>query len=638
MHLRAVILSLVAVLLACGGSADLVPMKGDVGPDDVGRDHSAPAPELPVPNAAPVVSLFVASKSQGTAPVTSTLSWEVNDANGDALSCSLDVDGAQVATVPDCTTQTSFTHTFAHGEHVAKLTVRDVHGAVSTAELTVRGVAPVGDVRVVRAEYGQTVLSPTLKLVPGKAAMIRVFVLADTANLATTAALHRVVDGAVVETLPLVGPTTVPTVEDAALAATWVAKLPAAWIAPGLRLRVTVDEEDLLPESDETNNSLELSPAVGKANALAITAVPVVYKEKTATIYDFRDSLIEIFPVAQVTKQDRAPYTFTGDFTNVYGGWADLLGDIASLRNVDGSQEHYFGLIDTSEGGGIAGLGFLGQPAAVGLSYYGHIVPHELGHNLSLPHAPCGPVSGTASGYPYAGGEIGTYGVIAENLQLVPKTYKDLMSYCQPTWISDFFYDRAQTFLEAQTFQTGAAVAAPMILVHGFITRDGQVTVKPVHRLQSWPTRNEGDGLLVVETAEGAVQTRFVLSEEAEEGSRHFSVLLKDPGAIRTLELSVRGVVVAKRSAVPPPATVAPELTASLRLAEKEGMVQLQWDAKVHPFATLAFVGGSGRTTFAFKLRGGTAEVQTGRLPPGGAFEVSLSDGIHAVTVNRARP
>ena len=80
---------------------------------------------------------------------------------------------------------------------------------------------------------------------------------------------------------------------------------------------------------------------------------------------------------------------------------------------------------------------------------------HELGHNHGREHAPCG-VSGDAN-YPYNGGSIGVYGYDLLTGQLFsPNEHADMMSYCDPTWISDYnflaLFDRVRSVNSAYVY------------------------------------------------------------------------------------------------------------------------------------------------------------------------------------------
>jgi hypothetical protein len=68
-----------------------------------------------------------------------------------------------------------------------------------------------------------------------------------------------------------------------------------------------------------------------------------------------------------------------------------------------------------------------------------------------------------------------------------------------------------------------------------------------------------------------------------------------------------------------------------LQLKESSGQLNLAWDARTSPFATVTWVGPTGqRMTLAQDLRGGAAQIATSELPAGGSFEVILSDGLNS--------
>ena len=90
---------------------------------------------------------------------------------------------------------------------------------------------------------------------------------------------------------------------------------------------------------------------------------------------------------------------------------------------------------------------------------------HELGHNLSLRHAPCGVGDGDPD-FPYTDG-IGVWGhrfirgdATGFGRLFRPEAYNDLMSYCGPRWISDYNYTKALSFRLASS---PAAFRQPLV-------------------------------------------------------------------------------------------------------------------------------------------------------------------------------
>ncbi len=68
---------------------------------------------------------------------------------------------------------------------------------------------------------------------------------------------------------------------------------------------------------------------------------------------------------------------------------------------------------------------------------------HEIGHVQSNPHAPCGGAAGTDPAYPHQDANIGVWGFDIDPQKpglfiYAPNTGKDYMSYCSPSWVSDY--------------------------------------------------------------------------------------------------------------------------------------------------------------------------------------------------------
>ena len=75
----------------------------------------------------------------------------------------------------------------------------------------------------------------------------------------------------------------------------------------------------------------------------------------------------------------------------------------------------------------------------VNLNFTRNAFVHELGHNQGRPHAPCGDVDGADMNYPHENAKIGAWGFNINNFQWYnPNTFVDYMSYCNPTWVSDY--------------------------------------------------------------------------------------------------------------------------------------------------------------------------------------------------------
>ncbi len=167
----------------------------------------------------------------------------------------------------------------------------------------------------------------------------------------------------------------------------------------------------------------------------------------------YQDILFAMYPTSQVEVSLRDPVDYPSYVgpSSGWSSWLDTLCDVRLSDNVD-SKVYYFGIIAPktgwgSYGGGIAGLGYVPSASgnwgrcAVGLGFPeadpdGLIMAHEVGHTMGLPHAPCGT---DGDWFPYDGAKIGVYGysLVSQTLK-DPSIYRDVMSYCDPQWISDY--------------------------------------------------------------------------------------------------------------------------------------------------------------------------------------------------------
>ncbi len=589
------------------------------------------------PNLVPVIASFVANPAAGTVPLNTTFTWAVSDPEGEALSCSIDVgnDGSVEYPTLDCATA-SRTHTLATAGAVEVLfVVKDARGLAAKSVITLTARAPVGDVRISKIEWAQSIVLENLRLVQGKAALLRVHVLGDKAGL-----LNLVVDaegftaaGVSLGKLTLVGPSTPPVaVVPADLRQQWTATVPAAWVEVGFEIRLKLDPLDVIAETDETNNGSVLKPAVGKGNVVLLTSVPVIHQGTTGAVVDIQPIVTSMWPVKALVNATRAPYTFGGVLqSGSTTAWGQLLQAIAGVRQADGSSRYYYGWAKVNYGSGIAGIGYVGDEAATGRDDSDDTAAHELGHNFGRNHAPCGGVAGADANFPHAGGKIGTWGYNAITKTLLnPATYVDLMSYCNPVWISDYTYRAVQTRLETQAFVApgGPAMYVPVVLVAGVIRNGTEVTLRPVHQMVAARSANQ-DGAWAVRlvTRDGQqVVVPFTPVEvaDSEDGEHHFTFTVPDPGSLVAVEV-LNGSTVLQRTL-----SQATDVPTPVLKAVGSNAVQLSWDARQFGSAQIAHLATDGtRTTLALWLTDGAALVRTDGLV-GGRFEVSLSDGVRS--------
>ena len=91
-------------------------------------------------NNPPVINSFTANPSSGAAPLDVTFSWDISDADGDNLTCKLDIDndGRDDYTINNCTNSSTQSHTYlTAGTYTAKLTVSDGNGGSDSTTVTI---------------------------------------------------------------------------------------------------------------------------------------------------------------------------------------------------------------------------------------------------------------------------------------------------------------------------------------------------------------------------------------------------------------------------------------------------------------------------------------------------------------------
>ncbi len=607
------------------------------------------------PNTAPVIEPFTVTPEVGFAALKATFTWKISDAENDPVSCTLDADGdgKPEYTMAACELSGTQAHTYeAAGVFEAKLVVQDRFKARREKTARVEVKRPQGEVKLAKAEWGQSLFSDSLRLVAGKKAVLRLTVLADRPALAgVKVKVEGFQNGQSLGELPAKGPDELPQAEvPGDLAKSFVATVPEAWVAPGLEVRVQADALDAIGEANEMDNALTLKPTVGAPTELHLTNVPFAASNGTgptgALPGDALDLLYKVWPLKSVESTVRAPFTVGYAIGSDINTWSRLLNDVTSLRTADGSGRHYYGWVKVSYTSGVLGIANLpGTPEYVGPAAIGvDAIPgapqegpgtmaHELGHVFSRFHVLCnGNEGGPDRNYPTAGGKIREWGIDLKTMELKsPATFVDIMSYCRPPWISKYGYEQAQRHLEANPSKAsfvGEGATSSQLLVSGTISGD-EVRMDPVQRISSWPTAPDPASryALVFQTARGPVRVPLAIYEMADVEPAPSGFVATVPaaelGTLQALELTRDGVTLLRRKASPPA-----QLTVQ-RLVRTGSTLEVRWT----PGASLlvAHLGEDGvRTTLARDLTVGQAWLPLGSLPEGGRFEVSLSDGLNA--------
>ncbi|WP_240307617.1 M66 family metalloprotease [Thermus caldifontis] len=503
-------------------------------------------------------------------------------------------------------------------------------GLVQEASLTLEVTQASQNLRLAKAEWGQTVLKENLRLVAGKPALLRVHLLASPSPITLSNPLAGAVyQGSTFQgNLTFTCPNPIPTATDPGnLATTCTATLPEGWVAPGLRVELRADPQDQVAESNESDNLLTLTPNVGAGTVLHLTVVPVIHQGQQAQVPSFSQTLWRIWPLKEVAFSQRAPYTFSGTLSATDGNaWAQLLDELRILRQTDGSGRYYYGFVKVSYTSGIAGIGYIGYPVAVGWDYAQSgpaVMAHELGHNFGREHAPCG-VSGDPN-YPYEGGKIGTWGYDLANGSLKdPSQLYDLMSYCGPQWVSDYTYEGAQSFLETSPPKP-QSLPEEGLLFSGRIGQ-GELVFNPPLRVSAEPEGEASPYHLRAQTPSGEVREAPVVVLKDSEGILHFQARLPlEPYSRVGLYL---GTQLLKETVSP----VLPLAEPQVELREEGGFLLAR--VQGYPYFSLFHTAIDGtRTALGLWHRAGEVRFALENLPTGGQWEVQLTDGLNLRTL-----
>ena len=530
--------------------------------------------------------------------------------------------------------------------------------------------------RIESLEFAQVLSQPVSdarqRLVPRRETWVRAYVVSASSGVAAPSVTLTAFDGtSSLGSLTMTGPATVPVLAPGSAlpdsmrnsgAQSYNVRIDDAWVRAGLRVQVTVDAEQRLGPPVVSSST----PVVGTGTRIDLVLVPLVSGSNAPTISSSAltqalDELTRRMPVPResITVSLRAPYTLTSvtDGVDTSAEWSSALSELERLRDQEAPNRHYYGLVRPMVSAGTAGIGYVNRvgSSSPALSSMGwdtsrsswlRTLIHELGHNYSRSHAPCGGVANADANYPYANGALGPtplFDVLGDAV-VSPVGLSDVMGYCGGVWFSDYNLSEVQRFLEArpQTAPSVEALAATavagkaadeVLVVSGVIGLDG-LRIAPVQAMRGAAVAAaQGEYLLRLRTVDGGVfEVPFdaVGVDHAMPPERHFLVRVPSPGPLQAIEVVRGGAVIAQRDAP----VLAPVRAAGAGLqvdaVERGGELVLSWDAQRYPFASVAHVGTEGRLVQAIDARGGRLQLSTVDLPPGGLFEVSLSDGVNA--------
>jgi hypothetical protein len=524
-------------------------------------------------------------------------------------------------------------------------------GVTATATVTYGpAAAPTLNLRIDSWQLTQSVQTAgnDIPMVANRDGYLRVFVVSNQTNSAAPSVRVRLFrNGSLTSTLIIPAPSSATPTDknEGRLTSSWNVKIPPSAFGPGFSMLAEVDPGNTIPEADESDNAFPVSGVpqafqVQTLPALAVRFVPVKQAANglqgdvsAANKSRFLELIRRMYPVATADGDVHAVYTTTTTNplqpTDGNGAWVTILGEVEALRVVEGTNRNYYGVVRRGYSSGIAGLGYIGLPSAIGYDDEfdrSRVMTHEIGHNFGRLHTPCGTPPGVDPDYPYPAGNIGVFGIDMQHEELKDPVSPDIMGYCADPWVSDY------TYRAVLAFRSGAAPALALssglvqrcLLVWGRIV-NGIPVLEPAFEVVTRPSLPKARGQYSVEgrSADGA--PLFSLSFDAAlvaddpRGTRQFAfaVPLGNSPALGGLRFATPGGVVEAAPGARAAATVPADFVAR-RVA---GGVALRWDAAAHPMVMVRDPQTGEVLSFA---RGGAVEISTSRSE----LEVVASNGV----------
>ena len=306
------------------------------------------------------------------------------------------------------------------------------------------------------------------------------------------------------------------------------AEVPDWLIVPGLEMVIEVDPDQTLDPGLGVTKRIpkegRMAVDVRAVPPLHLTLVPLLPEsEPDSTIvesvlamardpdgHELLAHMRTLLPITELTVAAHEPVTTS--FQDPFR----LIRETEAMRLMEGGSGYWMGVIQPPpRTGGTdwyyllpTGVAYTGGQASVSIRE-ASVMAHELGHNLSLAHAPCGNPDGVDTWFPYPIGNTGAWGYDFAEKALVSPDTPDLMSYCgPPDWISDFFFNKALNHRLTEDGGAAAAMAAEAdpvrtLLLWGGRDEDGVPYLDPAFVVDAVPSLPVAGGDYTIEGAAG---------------------------------------------------------------------------------------------------------------------------------------
>jgi len=376
--------------------------------------------------------------------------------------------------------------------------------------------------------FNQVIQNPeaTVPILAGRDALLRVFAVGHETSFyepSVRADFYR--DGQVIHTA-LMEPLSsqLPDrVNESRIDRSYNAEIPGHVLQPGVELVIVLDPEGLVPQG---SNSQDRFPAQGTM-PLNIVALPTHRQTLVPTMLSWapdervyswtRDvdgdsrhmqDLRMFMPIADIEVIAHETLNTNADIRSI-NGWDQWIREVRAIWEMEGRQGYYYGAVQLPYQSGIIGYGYVGNVHVSVGGTRSDTFAHEVGHNMSLRHAPCG-TNGDPN-FPYSDGGSGMWGWDFERDRLVdPKSVKDLMSYCDPIWVSDFHFNKALQYRLSTEGTARPPVPEPetTLMLWGSAS-DRSLLLEPAFLVEAPPTQPTSGGPYRLEGFGPAGEVRF---------------------------------------------------------------------------------------------------------------------------------
>ncbi|MGL5047796.1 MAG: hypothetical protein ACRC6S_09670 [Shewanella sp.] len=417
----------------------------------------------------------------------------------------------------------------------------------------------------------------------------------------------------------------------------------------------------LVTVSSDSGLTLTSQPRVNRQGTINVKLIPGLDANGVArvpVVADYDKTLRQTYPLAKTNISVREAVDLKSDVT-------PALGIVEQLRKLETDGKTYFyGLVPgicygTVGLAWIPGASAVGRDSACNFSIRSTFI-HELGHNLSLGHAPgCGPTSGDPfwasgawEGVSRAALSPAPLFEQADRTVISPKDKRihadsDAMNYCVGDRFSQYNYQKLADYVNSKSWFSDQPTRSkmvpnsePMLLISGEIV-DGKVLLEPIiasnnpHGGQDldWkePSNDLSQYTMLINATDGIIMHDLPLIKLDHGDQKRFSMEIPASAHINALKffdgeqeltLEINGLHAQQQ--------LTTRGSFSGQAIDYQGDY-VHWDNSKYPWLTLVHTQVDGsRLTLALNATGGELAVDQSQLH-GGSLHFSLSDGINSV-------